>query len=113
MDERFRLMMFQKSGSIHIAILGAIADRFADVGARQDFVIRVLPLHRQRSQMPVLAAGNARAIRVGALMTSSAVQRRHAFAFGASDNVKRMAVPVIALLRILGGGVAIDATGMR
>src|SRR5437899_13009659 len=63
--------------------------------------------------MPVVRTGNARAVRIRALMTRSTVQARHTFVSRAADNVKQMAVPVIALLRIVRGGMAINATRMR
>jgi len=63
--------------------------------------------------MPVVPTGDTRAVRIRALVTRSAVQARHTFAARAADNVNHMAVPVIALLRVVCGGVAINATGMR
>jgi len=63
--------------------------------------------------MPVVRTGNARAVCIRALMTGGAVQAGYAFASGPADDVKQMAVPVVALLRIVRGGVAINAAGMR
>lgn len=105
--------MFQDGGTVEIVILHTIGKRLADQSARKDFVLGILPLHGQRRQMPVVRTGNARAVCIRALMTRGAVQAGHAFASGAADHVKQMAVAVVALLRIVRGGVATNATGMR
>ena len=62
--------------------------------------------------MPVMRTGDSGAVCVGFLMAGNALQRRNAFAGWAADHIGEMPVPVIALLRIVGGGMTINATGM-
>src|ERR1051326_126875 len=51
--QRFLLMMSQYGGTVEIVILRAIGERAANVRTRQDVIVRILPLHRQRSQVPI------------------------------------------------------------
>src|SRR2546426_6028518 len=96
-----------------VVIFRSIRDRPADLRARKDLVVQVLPLHRQRRQMPVMGAGNSRAVCVGSLVARDTLQCRYTFADWAAHHVGEMAVPVIALLRIVRRGVAVDATRVR
>ena len=58
--------------------------------------------------MPVVPSGHAGAIRIGGLMAGGAVQARHALASRPAHDVEQMTVPVVTLLWIVCGGVAID-----
>ena len=60
-----------------------------------------------------MTAGNTGAIGVGFLMTTRAIQTRHAFAFrAATHDVGDMTPSLISLLRIISGGVTVDAARM-
>jgi len=101
--------MVQNSGTV----LRPIGKRPADLRARKDSIVGALPLHRQGCQTPVGGTGNARTVCIRALMAGHAIQRRHALVFRPPDHVKQMAVPVVALLRIVRSGMAVNATGVR
>src|SRR5690242_2886127 len=109
---QFRLVMLHKSCAIESAVLRAVSDRPAYCRTRQDFVTRVLPSHRQGSQVPAFCAWHTRAIRVGRLMTRRALQRRNAFALRPAHDIELMAMAIIALLRMITGSVAVDAAWM-
>ena len=111
--ERLFGVMLQQSGAVPIVVLRSIRDRTADFCARQDLVVQILPLHRQRRQVPVMRAGQAGAVRVGVLMASNTLQRRNPFALWPAHHVREMPVPVIALLRVVRGRMAVDAPRMR
>jgi hypothetical protein len=58
-----------------------------------------------------VSAGNASAIGVALLMTACAIQPRHAFAYGTTThNIGNVTMSIVALLRIFGGSMAVDAT---
>ena len=63
--------------------------------------------------MPVMSAGNSSAVRISLLMTASTIQSGHAFAFWASNDIGEMTVAIIALLRVVGSGMAIYAARAR
>src|SRR5262249_45185283 len=111
--QRFLHVMPQEAGTIEIPGLRAISQRRANFSARQDLVIRVLPLHRQRGKMPVIGAWDTGTFRIQPLMTRRTVKARHTFTVRPADHIKKVSMPVIALLRIVGSGVAVDATRMR
>src|SRR3954471_22349714 len=101
--------MLQESLTAEAAVLRWVCDGAADGRARKRLVVRVLPLHRERREMPVASAGDARTVRVAVLMARGAVKARHAFAFGATCDVRKVFVTVVALLRVALGGVTVDA----
>ena len=105
--------MLQNSGTVEIVFLRPIRKRLADLRARQDSVVGALPLQGQLCQMPVVRTGNACAVCIRALMACRAIQRWHALAFRAANDVEEMAVAVIALLWIIRRGMAVNATGVR
>src|SRR5438093_6070451 len=94
-------------------VLRAVRNRPAYRGTRQDFVIRVLPSHRKRRQMPVGRARHTRAVRVRRLVAGRALQRSNAFALRPTHHVEPMPMSVVGLLRITVCGVAVDAARMR
>ncbi len=106
-------VMLQQSGAAQIVVLRSIRDRPADLRARQDLVVAVLPPHRQRSQVPAAGAGNAGGVGVGLLVTAHALQRRDALAFRAPDHVGEMAMTIVPLLRVVRRRMAVDAARMR
>jgi hypothetical protein len=59
--------------------------------------------------MPVGPAGHSRAVCIRTLMARGALQRRNALTLRPTDDVRKMAMPVIALLRIIGGRMTIYA----
>jgi len=59
-----------------------------------------------------VSAGNTGAVRVGFLMAACAVQTGNAFAFRTTHDIRDVTVPVVALLRIVRGGVTVDAARM-
>src|SRR5689334_15410577 len=101
--------MLQQPLTAEAAVLRRVCDGAADGRTRKRLVVRVLPLHRERCEVPVVPAGDACAVRVALLMARGAVETRHAFAFGAARDVREMFVAVVALLRIALGRVTIDA----
>src|SRR3989442_12051469 len=105
-DQRLFFVVPQETLSIKIAVFRTIDDGPADLGARQDLVVQVLPLHRQGRQVPVMPARDSGTVGVGALMARNALQRRHAHAVRTTYHIGEVAMPVVALLRIIGSGVA-------
>ena len=59
--------------------------------------------------MPVVSTRDSGAVGVLILVTTDAVQPGHAFAFRTAHDVRKMPVPIVALLRIVGGSVTVDA----
>src|SRR5580692_114596 len=111
--KRLIFVMLQDAGTVETTILRPIGKRPADLRTRQDSVVGALPLHRQGCQMPVLRTRNARVVCIRPLMARRAIQRRHALALRAANDVEQMAVAVIALLWIIRRGMAVNATGVR
>jgi len=72
-------------------------------------IVRVLPAHRQRREMPIWSTRYARAVGVNFLMTTDATQRRHTSALSTAYDVCEVAMAIVALLRIVCGGVTVDA----
>ena len=119
-------MMFQQLRPAHIHVPGAIGDCAADLRRRQRLIVAVLPRHRQRRQAPAVPAGDAGSVQVCSLMTLRAVraacglagrslvaggasQAGHAAAFLPTYHIELVPMSVVALLRIVGCGVAIEA----
>jgi hypothetical protein len=102
--------MLQQAWSIEIVVERTIGDGTANRGAREWTIVSVLPAHRQRCEVPVVSAGDAGAIGVCFLMTAGTIQCGHAFAFGTTHDVGNVTVSIVALLGIVCGGVAVDAT---
>jgi hypothetical protein len=63
--ERLLLMVPQNADTVQAAILRMIGKRTTDIGTRENVVIRVLPPHGKRRQMPVVRARNTGAVGVG------------------------------------------------
>ncbi len=61
--------------------------------------------------MPAARAGHSRFVRIGLLVTARAVQARNALTFWPPDDVSKVAVAVIALLRIVRRGVTVETWG--
>src|SRR5205814_1103053 len=91
--ERLFGVMLQQTGAVQVVIFRSICDRPTDLSTRQNFVVQVLPLHRQGRQVPVMGTGDSGAVCVGLLVTGDALQRRNAFAGGAPYYVSEMPVP--------------------
>ena len=111
-DQGLFFVVPQETLAIEISIFRTIGDGSADLGTRQDLVVQVLPLHRQGCQVPVMPARDSGTVGVGALMARNALQRRHAHAVRTAHHIGEVAMPIVALLRIIGSGVAVDAAGM-
>ena len=122
-------MMLQQVRSAHVLVSGAICDGATDLGRRQRLIVAVLPRHRKRRQVPAMPAGDAGRVQVCSLMTLRAVRRagglacRSLVAGGAGQtgdatalrpthHVELVPMPVLALLRIVGCGVAVEAPRM-
>src|SRR5260370_668393 len=58
-----------------------------------------------------MPARDAGAVGVGLLVTGHALQRRNTLALGPAHDIGEMAMSIVALLRMVRGGVAVDATG--
>ena len=104
--------MLQEAGSIKVVILRSIRHCSADGAARHDLIAHVLPLHRQRCQMPPRRSRHARAVGIDPLVTGGAREGGNAHACLTAHDIETMTVPVVALLRIVRGGVAVDAAWM-
>ena len=63
--------------------------------------------------MPVMTAGHSRAIGINLLMTTRTIQSGHPFVFWTSNDIGEMTVAIIALLRVVGSGMAIYAARVR
>src|SRR5689334_10478632 len=111
--ERLFFVMFEQSRSIEVVVLRTIGDCAANSGARENAIIRVLPAHRERREVPVMTAGNAGAVGICFLMTARAIQSRHAFAFWSTHDIRDVTVPVVSLLRIVRGRVTVDTARAR
>src|SRR6266446_10696547 len=112
-DEGLFFVVFQEPRSIEVVVFRAICNGPADLGAGQDLPARVLPPHRQRRQVPAMPARYAGAFGVGLLVTGHALQRRNTLALGPAHDVGEVAMPIVALLRVVRGSVAVDAAGRR
>jgi hypothetical protein len=75
-------------------------------------IVDILPTHLEWREMPIVTAGNTSAIGVGFLMATGAVQTGNAFAFRTTHDIRDVTTPVVALLRIVSGGVTVDAARM-
>src|SRR5260370_35267668 len=58
-----------------------------------------------------MPARDAGAVGVGLLVTGHALQRRNTLALGPAHDIGEMAMSIVALLRMVRGGGAVDATG--
>src|SRR5260370_18674853 len=58
-----------------------------------------------------MPARDAGAVGVGLLVTGHALQRRNTLALGPAHDIGEMVMPIVALLRMVRGGVAVDAAG--
>ena len=105
--------MFEEARSIKTVVLRPIRDRSADSAARHDPVAHVLPLHRERCQVPTRRSRNTSAVGIRPLVAACARERRNAMACWSPHNVEVMTMTIVALLWITRGRVAIDAAGMR
>src|SRR6266498_4325928 len=75
----------------------------------QWLIAQVLPLHRQRRQVPIVSARDAGAVGVFLLVAACTIQSGNAFAFRTTDDVSEMTVAIVALLRIICRRVTVDA----
>jgi hypothetical protein len=105
--------MFQQTWSIEIVVARTIGDLPADGRFREWLIVCVLPAHLEWCEVPVVTAGYTRAVGVRLLMTTGAIQTRHAFAFWSTHDVRDVTVSIVALLRIVGGGVTVNAARRR
>src|SRR5260370_14488837 len=60
-----------------------------------------------------MPARDAGAVGVGLLVTGHALQRRNTLALGPAHDIGEMAMSIVALLRMVRGGPAVDSTGSR
>jgi hypothetical protein len=104
--------MFQQPWSIEVVILPSVSDGTANGGARKRPIVQVLPLHRERREMPVVSARHAGAVSVRFLMTTAAIQSRHTLPLRPTHDIRNVTASLVALLRVVRGCVAIDATRM-
>src|SRR5204863_4444242 len=72
-----------------------------------------LPAHRQWRQVPVVPARSSGAVSIRFLMTAHAIQPRHTLAGGATNDVGKVTVTIITLLRIVRRRVTVDTTRRR
>jgi len=56
-----------------------------------------------------MSAGHSGAVGISLLMTTRTIQSGHAFAFWTSNDIGEMTVAIIALLRVVGSGMAVYA----
>ena len=63
--------------------------------------------------MPVMSAGQSRAVGIRLLMTTRTIQSGYALAFWTTNDVGEMSVAIIALLRVIRRRMAVDAARMR
>src|SRR5215510_11333119 len=110
LHERFLFVMFQQAGSIEVVIPRTVSDRATHFSTRKSAIVHVLPAHRERRQVPVVTAGTSGAVRIGFLMTASAIQTGHAFVFRTTHDIRDVTPSFVSLLRIVGGRVTVDAT---
>lgn len=102
--------MFQQAWSIEIVISRTIGDLTTNGRARKRTIVCVLPTHLERREVPVVTTRNAGAVGISFLVATRAIQTRHAFAFGsAAHYIRDVAVPIVALLWVVGGSVTVDA----
>jgi len=60
-----------------------------------------------------MSAGHSGAVSIRLLMTTRTIQSGHSFAFWTSNDIGEVTVAIIALLRIVGSGMAIYAARVR
>src|SRR5260370_39965441 len=112
-NQRLLRVMLQQARAVEIMVLRSIRDRPADLCARQDLVVAVLPLHRQRRQVPARGAGNPGGVGVGLLVTAHALECRDALAFRTAHYVGEMPMTIVPLLRVIRRRMAVDTTQLR
>ncbi len=103
-NERLLFMMFHDVSSVELT-----KNRATDLCARQRLIIPILPFHCERREMPIVSAGHAGAVGVHRLMARPAIESDHAFVLRTANDIGKVAMPVISLLRIVRCRVAIDA----
>src|SRR5262249_35413032 len=89
-DERFGRVMFEQTGAVQIVIPCAIRQRFTEISTGQNLLVQILPFHRQRRQVPIVPSGNSGGVSIGFLVTGSAIQSRHPFAFRTTNNIEQV-----------------------
>src|SRR5207249_7058059 len=75
-------------------------------------IIRVLPSHRKRRQMPVRSSGDSGAVGVCLLMATHAIQAWHAFPCKTADDVCEVTMAIISLLRVICSSVTVNTARM-
>src|SRR6185369_1690416 len=102
--------MFQQAWSTEMVVPRTVSHRATDFSTRERSIVCILPAHREWREVPVAAAGNPRAVRVCFLVTADAIQTRHAGAVRTTHDIRDVTVAIVTLLRVVGGGVTVDAT---
>src|SRR5690349_16409648 len=101
--------MLQEAGPVEAVILRAIGYGTTHCGARSGLIVRVLPFHGEGSQVPARSTGHSGAVCICLLMTGRAGEGRHTIPRRTAHDVGKVTVAIVTLLRIVGGGVAVDA----
>lgn len=70
----------------------------------------VLPSHSQLREVPTVSTGNSGTVGIRRLMTTRTIQSRHTSAFWTSNDVCKVTVAIISLLRIVRRGVTVDVS---
>jgi hypothetical protein len=63
--------------------------------------------------MPVIPSGHSGAVGIRLLMTTCTIQTGNPFTFWTSNDIGEMTMAIIALLRVVGSGMAIYAARVR
>jgi hypothetical protein len=112
LHQHLLFVMLQESWSIQIMVQRTIRNGATNCGTRKRSIVQVLPTHGEWREMPVVPARNAGAVSVGFLVTACAIQSRNAFAFRATHHIRNVTAPVVSLLWIVSGSMAVNAARM-
>ena len=105
--------MLQQSRPVETVVLRTVSYGATDRSARKRLIVYVLPTHRQWSEVPLVTAWHTGTVGICFLMTARTIQSSHSFAFWTSNDIGEMTVAIIALLRVVGSGMAVYAASVR
>jgi hypothetical protein len=105
--------MLQQSRTVETVVLRTVSYGATDCSTRKRLIVSVLPAHRQWSEVPLVTTWYTGTVGISLLMTTRTIQSGHPFAFWTSNDIGEMTVAIIALLRVVGSGMTVDAARMR
>src|SRR5262249_27475243 len=111
--ERLFGVMFDELSGAALSIAALVGERTAQLAACHAHTGRALPRHRQRREAPALGAWHTGGIGIDVVMAQRPLRRGGTVTMGATHNLVQVAMAVVALTRVVGAGVAVQASRMR